>query len=299
MAAFLVVKKVKCLPPRRGGPPLRQDADDADFFDQQVEQFGDIFALHAGAAHALLLADAVGVDGAVEAVALVDGAIAHALPADPVFADGILGVVAGELLARARVDPGRIDELAVLLDNVVAHGCAVAFAQAKLIALDEEPVGGIIRRASEDVGAVHGLVKDCVEGTFHELDGLACAEGVGIGNAVDALDEAPVGGEFALAGDSHEAVAWLHFVAFDKRVGRLNTDAEDEVLVDRGEFGTQRSLVGVAGFAIKQGFAVGGAGFDEFVAAHGAVALLDELQHREVGGDGSGRCNAGRCWRGG
>ena len=229
---------------------LRQHADNADFFNKQVKEFGDVFRLHAGAAHAHLLADAGRVDGAVEAVALIDGAVAHTLPADPVFADGVLGVVAREALACTGVDPRRIDELAVLLDDVVADRGAIAFAQADCVALDEQPVGRIVGRASEEISAVRALVDDSVEGTLDELERLAGAEGVGVADAVDALDEAPVGRKFALASDFDQAVARSDFVAFDQAVTRLDARAEDEVLVDRRELGAESCLVGFARIAV-------------------------------------------------
>ena len=131
------------------------------------------------------------------------------------LADRVLRVARGEVLAGARVVPLRIDQLASLADLRDALGSRVEFTQADRIARDEHAIAVL---DEEDIDAEVALVDDRVEGADGKLEALVDLDRAGVLDAVDALDESPVGpaGEFAL-GDPLEAVAGLHEV--DPREG--------------------------------------------------------------------------------
>jgi hypothetical protein len=78
-------------------------------FDQQLINDGHILVAHADAAHRFFAAYRGGIDGAVDAIAvLADGAAVDAVQADPVFTQRIFRIVGGDDAFAARTVIGRV-----------------------------------------------------------------------------------------------------------------------------------------------------------------------------------------------
>src|ERR1044071_4945824 len=123
---------------------LRLDLHGADLLAHQLEDHGDVFGPHPHTAHRLLLADAVGINGAVDAVAAVGRRLALSFHANPELGDRVVGVTPGELLAGAGVHPRRVHELAAFLDAEGADGGAALLAEADTERAHVDPLVGLV-----------------------------------------------------------------------------------------------------------------------------------------------------------
>src|SRR5262249_27388894 len=141
----------------------------------------DVRRRHADAAHRFVLADAAGVDRAVDAEAeLADRVALYARQANPALADRVVRIIGEEVLARDRVGPAWVFQLAVDRPGAGRGGAVLAEADDKRADVDIAQV---------DVHAVGRLADDRAERAANHLDPLADLQAVGLAHAVDPAEQ--------------------------------------------------------------------------------------------------------------
>ncbi len=184
---------------------------------------------------------------------------------DPVLADRVLGIVLVELLAGPRIHPVRVDELAVVPNHERAQRRAVVLAEAHAERADVCPprlrTPAQPRRADRpgrrqgpgvQVQPKARLAHHGVERAANDLQLLPDAEGIGVGQAIHALDEVRLGDGVQLSADPDEVVALHNRVQLLHRVAGVQRGREDDLLVQRRERLPKRSPAVLAQSRVHQ-----------------------------------------------